>query len=310
MPLQGSQCSLQRMFFRHEMSALALSWEVWATQMFTVLSSLLSWGKEKCHFLWNSYFIPLLLHASSQIHMLFTLWRFLFLAYTKHPRAVTVLLSFRVTSLKRARRKHLICYGYQTADLNLSSSFNPEDIWSFSHFRWWLWVTRSDCLPFILELSYRQHYCWSYAQLRQKTFYSVSVSWDFHIGSLLWHNKLNVNFIKFAVQVFPCRVTGGYFISDLVLTHTTYSLLNVSVLSSSYSLSGGIHDRHSYRLETLYIRNPIQIWFCLAKWQNDFFFFLIAWLSATEGNRSRLLPRGFYPFCSFILYAFFHPFCR
>lgn len=179
-----------------------------------------------------------------------------------------------------------------------------------SHFRWWLWVTRSDCLPFILELSYRQHYCWSYAQLRQKTFYSVSVSWDFHIGSLLWHNKLNVNFIKFAVQVFPCRVTGGYFISDLVLTHTTYSLLNVSVLSSSYSLSGGIHDRHSYRLETLYIRNSIQIWFCLAKWQNDFFFFLIAWLSATEGNRSKLLPRGFYPFCSFILYAFFHPFCR
>lgn len=131
MPLQGSQCSLQRMFFRHEMSALALSWEVWATQMFTVLSSLLSWGKEKCHFLWNSYFIPLLLHASSQIHRLFTLWRFLFLAYTKHPHAVTVLLSFRVMSLKRARRKHLICYGYQTADLNLWSSFNPEDIWSF-----------------------------------------------------------------------------------------------------------------------------------------------------------------------------------
>lgn len=57
------------------------------------------------------------------------------------------------------------------------------------------------------EFSYWQHCCWSYAQFRQKSFYSVSVSWDFHIGSLLWHHKLNVSFITLAVQVFPCRVT-------------------------------------------------------------------------------------------------------
>lgn len=68
-------------------------------------------------------------------------------------------------------------------------------------------VTQSDCLPFIQAFSYQQHRCWPHAQLRQKPFYSVSISQDFHIGSLLWHNKLNVNFIKFAAQAFPCRVT-------------------------------------------------------------------------------------------------------
>lgn len=148
MPLRGSQWSWQRMFFRHEMSALTLCWEVWGTQMFAVLSSLLSWGWEKCHFIQHSCFLPLLLHASSQISRPFTLWRFLSLAHTKHSYAVTVLLSFRVMSLKRAQRKHHICYGYQTADLHLWSSFTPEDIWSFPRFHWWLWVIQRDCLPF------------------------------------------------------------------------------------------------------------------------------------------------------------------
>lgn len=73
----------------------------------------------------------------------------------------------------------------------------------------------------------------------------------------------------------------------------------MSESSALVTLSGGIHDSHSYRLEILYISNSGELCFYLAKWLS-----FITWLPEKEGNRSHLLPRGFCPFYSFILYTF------
>lgn len=109
--------------------------------MFTVLSSLLSWGKEKCpiavallttHCLWKTHFLPLLLHGSSQIYRLLTWWRFLFLAYTKHSHAVTVLLSFRIMSLKCAQRKHQICMAIRLQTW-IHEAHSPQKTFALSH---------------------------------------------------------------------------------------------------------------------------------------------------------------------------------